>query len=35
VQCPQYEELLEVLRERTKEREHRIPQDRDLFPAGS
>ena len=30
VQCPQYEELLEILREGAKEREYRIPQDRDL-----
>ena len=30
VQCPQHEELLEVLREGAKEREYRIPQDRDL-----
>ena len=30
VQRPQYEKLLEVLRERTEEGEYRIPQDRDL-----
>jgi hypothetical protein len=30
VQCPQHEELLEVLREGAKEGEYRIPQDRYL-----
>src|ERR1700730_12195949 len=30
VQCPQYEELLEVLRKGAKKSEYRIPQDCDL-----